>query len=257
MDDDSAAQHLAVTRIVLRPIGTPLPLGLLGLAVATVGFSALQLGWIPVSEGRVVALSALLLTAPLQLLASVYGFLARDPVAGTGMGILAGTWATAGAVTLTSPAGSTSQGLGVVLLTAALAMLVPVAAASGKLVAAGVMGLTATRFAVTGIYEITGSASWKLVAGVTGLVLAAAALCAATGFELEDGRRSTALPLLRRGPGRRALHGGVATSSTAWPTRRAYASSSETRALSRQVVAAPRAGCRQEAASPEAGGPPA
>jgi hypothetical protein len=29
---------------------------------------------------------ALLLTAPLQLLTSVFGFLARDPVAGTGMG---------------------------------------------------------------------------------------------------------------------------------------------------------------------------
>ncbi len=179
---DRAAQHLAVSRIVLRPVGSPLPLGFLALAVATVGFSALQLGWIPATEGRVVALSALLLTTPLQLLASVFGFLARDPVAGTGMGVLAGTWATAGYVTSTSAPGSTSQGLGVILLTAAVAMLVPASAASGKLVAAG----------------------------VTGLVRAGAALYAAAGFELEDAKRTTVLPLLRRGPGRQAMHGGVA-----------------------------------------------
>lgn len=125
--------------------------------MATVGVSALQLGWIPVTQGRIVALSTLLLTAPLQLLAAVYGFLARDPVAGTGMGVLAGTWATVGVVPLTSPPGSISQGLGAVLLTAAVAMPVPASAASGKLVAARVMGLAATRFAVTGLNELTGS----------------------------------------------------------------------------------------------------
>lgn len=31
------AQHMAVTRIVLRPIGTPLPLGFLGLAHVATG----------------------------------------------------------------------------------------------------------------------------------------------------------------------------------------------------------------------------
>jgi hypothetical protein len=41
-------------------------------------------------------------------------------------------------------------------------------------------------------------------------VLTAAALYAAAGFELEDAKRRTVLPLLRRGPGRRALHGSVA-----------------------------------------------
>ena len=210
MAQDSAAEHLAVSRIVLRPIGNPLPLGFLALVVATVGFSAMQLGWIPATEGRVVALSALLLTAPLQLLASVFGFLARDPVAGTGMGVLAGTWATAGYTTLTSQPGSTSQGLGIVLLSAAAAMLVPASAASGKLVAAGVMSLAAARFAVTGLYELTASPAWKTTAGIVGLLLAAAALYAAAGFELEDAKRTTVLPLLRRGPGRQAMHGSVA-----------------------------------------------
>jgi uncharacterized protein len=209
MAADSHEAHLAVSRIVLRPIGNPLPLGFLALAVATLSFSALQLGWVPPQQGRVVALSALLLTAPLQLLASVFGFLARDAVAGTGMGVLAGTWGLAGYVTLTSPPGSTSKALGVALLAAGAAMLVPAAAAAVKPVAAAVMGLAAVRFGVTGIYEVTASPTWRTVAGITGLALAAVAYYAAFGFELEDAKRKTVLPLLRKGPARTALQGDV------------------------------------------------
>ncbi len=200
---------MAVARIMVRPIGTPLPLGFLGLLVATTGFSALQLGWLAPEQGRVVALGVLAFTVPVQLIASTYGFLARDPVAGTGMGVLAGTWAAAGLATSTSPPGSSSAGLGVLFVAAALAMLVPTAAAGEKLAAAGVMGLSACRFALTGIAEITGDPTWYTVAGVTGLVLAAAALYAALGFELEDAQHRTVLPVLRRGAGSDVMTGTV------------------------------------------------
>ncbi|WP_432497629.1 acetate uptake transporter family protein [Kineococcus auxinigenes] len=206
---DGRAPEVPLTRIVLRPVGTPLPLGFLGLFVATGAFAALQLDWIGPGQGRVVALAALLFTAPLQLLAAVYGFLARDPVAGTGMGVLAGTWATAGYVTLSSPPGSTSAGLGVVLLLAAGAMLVPAVAASAKGVAAAVMTGAALRFAVTGVAEVTGSGAWLAAAGWVGIALAVLALYAALGFELEDAKHRTVLPLLRRGPASSAVSGGI------------------------------------------------
>lgn len=196
------------TRVVLRPIATPLPLGFLALAVSTVLFSAVQLEWIAPAEGRVAALTALAATVPLQLLASVVGFLARDPVAATGMGVLAGTWAVIGFTTLTSPPGATSDGLGVLLVTAGVVMLVPAAAAcSSKLVPAAVMGLAAVRFAVTGGHELTGSAGWKAAAGWVGLALAGLALYAALALELEGATRRTVLPLGRRGPGRAAVAG--------------------------------------------------
>jgi uncharacterized protein len=67
---------------------------------------------------------------PLQLVASVFGFLARDVVAGTGMGILAGTWLAVGLILLTGEPGSTSDALGLFLLIAAVAMLVPASAAA-------------------------------------------------------------------------------------------------------------------------------
>lgn len=201
---------LRAARIVVRPIGTPLPLGFLGLVIATTAFSCLQLGWVPATQGRAVALGVLALTVPAQLLASVFGFLARDPVAGTGMAVLAGSWGAAGLVTLTSPPGAASAGLGVLLLGAAAAMLVPAAAATGKLVAAGVMGLTSLRFAVTGVAELTGSSAWFTAAAVVGLVLAAVALYAALALELEDARHATVLPVGRRGGGAQVMTGSTA-----------------------------------------------
>lgn len=210
----TATPGACATRIVLRPVGTPLPLGFLGLLVATLVFSAVQLGWVAADQGRVAALAALLLTVPLQLIACVFGFLARDPVAGTGMGLLAGAWAVAGMVTLTSPPGTTSPGLGIVLLAVAAALLVPCVAAMGKLAAAAVMGTSALRFATTGIYEITGSGTWATVAGWFGVLLAVLALYAALGFELEDQQRQTVLPLLRRGAGAEAMQGTPAEQVT-------------------------------------------
>ncbi len=61
---------------------------------------AVQLGWIPPAQHRVAAITAIVATVPLQLTAAVVVFLTRDPVAATGMGMLAGTWAIVGYTTL-------------------------------------------------------------------------------------------------------------------------------------------------------------
>jgi uncharacterized protein len=195
------------THVVLRPVATPLPLGFLALALATTVFAAVQLGWIPPTEGRVAALTALLATVPLQLLASVVGFLARDPVAATGMGVLAGTWGVVGLTTYTSPPGAVSAGLGVLLLTSAVAMAVSAVSATAKLVPAAVMGLAGVRFAVTGAYELTGSVTWQTAAGWVGVALGALAVYAALALELEGSHGRTVLPLGRRGPGQAAVEG--------------------------------------------------
>lgn len=108
-------------RIVLRPIGSPLPLGFLALGAASITLSGSQLGWVPVTDGRQVALIFLVFVAPLQALSSVFGFLARDSVGGTGMGLLAGAWLATGIILLSSSAGSTSRALGLLLLFVALA----------------------------------------------------------------------------------------------------------------------------------------
>jgi succinate-acetate transporter protein len=187
------------TRVVLRPIGNPLPLGFLALAGGTLLVSGLQLGWLDPAEGQNVALILLAFVFPLQLLASVFGYLGRDVAAGTGMGILSGTWLSIGLVTLVNAPGSTSDALGLFLLLAAVAMCVPATAAStGKLVPAAVLWTTVLRFLVTGLYQLSASGTWEDIAGIVGLALCAIAVYAALALALEDARRQTVLPLGRR-----------------------------------------------------------
>jgi succinate-acetate transporter protein len=205
MTHGSGAEDL--TRVVLRPLASPLPLGFLALAVATFAFACVQLSWIPQAQGHTVALGVLVLTVPLQFLAAVMGFLSRDPVAATGMGILSGAWAAASLATLTSPAGATSDGLGVILLCVGACLLVPAAAARHKVVPALVILTSATRFAVTGIAEIDGGKGWLHAAGWVGIALGIISAYAALALELEDSESKTVLPLGRTGASKRAVNG--------------------------------------------------
>jgi len=204
------AGPVAVTRVALRPIASPLPVGFLALAIATLAFASVQLEWIPATEGHTVALGVLVLTVPLQFLAAVMGFLARDPVAATGMGVLSGTWAAVCLITLNSPPGGTSDGLGVVLLCCAGALLVPAAGARSKVVPAAVVLLSATRFAVTGIAQLDGSDAWLQAAGWVGVALAVVSLYAALALELENSESRAILPLGRMGASRQAVEGTLA-----------------------------------------------
>ena len=207
----SSRDHAALpigAQVMLRPLANPLPLGFLALGVATLLLSAVQLQWIPAEDATTVAVILIVLVAPLQLLASILGFLARDPVAGTGMGILAGTWAAVGLVTLRSPLGSTSHALGLLLLASGTAMVVPaLGALQSKLIPALVLATTALRFALTGIYQLSSVTGWKIAGGVTGVVLSALALYAATAFMVEETSHRSWLPLGRRSRGRRAITG--------------------------------------------------
>ena len=191
--------------MVLRPIATPLPLGFLALAAGTLLVSGLQLEWLAPEQGQQVGLILVAFVFPLQLIACVLGFFARDIVAGTGMGLLAGTWLAIALVTLTAPRpGATSDALGLFLLLAGAAMLIPFAAAClSKLVAAAVLGTTAIRFALTGLYQLTADDALGHVAGVVGLLLLAVAVYAAGALALEDAGRPV-IPI-----GRRTATGGA------------------------------------------------
>jgi succinate-acetate transporter protein len=187
------------TRIVLRPIANPLPLGFLALAGGTMVVSGLQLGWLEPTDGHDVALILLAFVVPLQLVTSVFGYLGRDVVTGTGMGLLSGIWLSVGLVMLGAEPGATSDALGLLLLVGAVAMTVPaVTASTAKLVPAAVLTGAALRFATTGVYELSASKTWEDVAGIVGLALCAIAVYAALALALEDARGKTVLPLGRR-----------------------------------------------------------
>jgi uncharacterized protein len=200
----------AVTRVVVRPIGSPVGLGLFGLAAGTLVMSGLQLGWVDAAEGRKVGLILLAFPFVAQVLASIWSTLARDGVAATAMGVLALTWLSTALVLVVSNPGETSDALGMLLLSSAVAMaLTSIVTATSKLVLGAVFVTAATRFALGGIHQLSGNEAWEDAAGLVGLVLFALAVYVAFAAELEDAKGETVLPLGRRMKGRLALDGSL------------------------------------------------
>jgi uncharacterized protein len=208
---EELAQRLErIVRVSLRPMASPMPMGFVGLAAATTVLASLNLGWIATSEAHTVAIVMIAFVFPLQGSASIFGILTRDGVAATAMAILSGTWLTVGLVTLTSPAGSTSDALGVFLIIASISMLLPaLGAALGKLVPAVVLFTASLRFASSAISQLTGSDSWQTITGWVGILLGILALYAALASLLENVQGRTVLPLGRRQKGRMASEGGL------------------------------------------------
>jgi uncharacterized protein len=196
------------TRIFLRPIASPLPLGLLALMCAGLLVALQQVGAFQPTDERTIALILLGFVVPLMLVATIFSFLARDTVAGTALGLFSGAWLATGLNLLSATPGETSKALGVFYLALAASFAVIIVGASfGKAGPAVVIVLGVARFLLAGLYEITGSAGVEHAAAIVGFALAAAALYSALATEIEDVRGEIKLPMGRRANAREALSG--------------------------------------------------
>jgi hypothetical protein len=81
----------AMTRIVLRPIGSPMPLGLFTVAIDSVLVSALQWGLLPRVDRRAVAL-IVFPAFVVQVIVGIFAFHGRDSIAATLMMSFATIW---------------------------------------------------------------------------------------------------------------------------------------------------------------------
>jgi uncharacterized protein len=200
-----------VARITLRPIGSPLPLGAFTLVPAGTLLAGLQLGWFSPAEAKSIPLLLLGFAVPLQVLASVLGFLARDALVGTGFGIFSGVWLGVGLTGLSSGLSSTSPVLGVFFLSCGglFALLMAGGLAGGKAAAGAVILAGSGRFMLSGLYELTGSAGVKDAAGIVGLVFVAVAAYVGLATLLEDAAHRSILPIGRRAAARAAIEGGL------------------------------------------------
>lgn len=185
--------------VFLRPLGTPVALGLAGLVTASLVASGLELGWVDVTQRPHAAITFIAFAFPLQALAAVLAFLARDAAVGTAMGILSATWLATGLEYVASAPGTVSGSLGLLLLAAGFLLAAAAAGATAsKLVPAAVFTIEALRFVLSGIYELSGTNFWQDFAGVVGLVVVALAGYAMLAAVLEASRGRTVLPLGRR-----------------------------------------------------------
>lgn len=190
-------------RVVLRPVGPPLTVGLSGLGIASLVESGLGLGWIASSQAREVGVVLIAVPFVLQLLACVFCYLARDGATGAAVGVLSTTWLGIGVLHLI--AGGTGRGgaMGLLLLAAGFALAVSASSvARANRLAGLVFLLAALRFALAGVYDLGGSDTWSHVAAVVGLVVSGAAAYAVLAFELEGQQRHPVLPTFRHERGR-------------------------------------------------------
>ena len=199
-----------VTRVTLRPLGSTLPLGALTLVPAGTLLAGLQLGWFPANEAPIVAYVLLGFAVPLQLVASILAFLARDSLVGTGFAVFTGIWLAFGLTTVSGSVGETSRVLGVFFLCCAAVFLVLVGGgiAGGKAAAGAVILVGAARFVLSGLYELTGSGGLEHAAGIVGLVFVAVAGYVGLATLLEDNAHRSILPIGRRGAARAAVDEG-------------------------------------------------
>ena len=202
------ARHVAQTRIFLRPVGSGLPLGFFAFGIGMLLLACQAIGYIPVSEQRDVAEILMAFVFPLELIAALFAFLARDTLGATTLGLFTTSWLTIGWGELSSPAGSTSITLGIYLFGFSTAIvLLAVLSALGKPFFTALLLLATARGVLSGVYEIGGGHELDKVAGGFGLALAALAMYGGTALALEDARRREVLPLFRRGAANEAFQG--------------------------------------------------
>jgi succinate-acetate transporter protein len=195
-----------IARVFVRPLGTVLPLGFMVFGVGALLTAAYSLGWLPLSDGAQVFTLLLVFVVPVQAVAAVFAFLARDTAGGTSMAVFGATWGALSILSLSLQPGETSSALGVFLLgDAGLIVILAIASVLGNPAFSVVLTIACARFLLNGIFELTGSTGFERAGGWVSLVLAGVAGYAGLAFLLEDAQHRTVLPFLRTGSARQVL----------------------------------------------------
>ena len=201
-------RHHEQTRIMLRPVGSGLPLGFFSFGIGMLLLGCQAIDWIPVGEQRDVGLLLASFVFPLELVATIFAFLARDTLGATTLGLFTTSWLALGLSELTSPAGSTSVTLGIYLFGFATAvLLLALLSTMGKPFFSVLLAIAAARVVLSGAYEVGGGKTLFHLAGGCGIALAALAMYGGTALALEDAKQRELLPLFRRGQAEASFDG--------------------------------------------------
>lgn len=201
-------RHERQARIVLRPIGSGLPLGFFSFGIGMLLLGSIALGWIPVAEQKDVGMTLMAFVFPLELLACVMAFLARDTLGATTLGLFTTSWLTLGWSDLASAPGKKAVTTGIYLFGFATAvLLLALLSTLGKPFFTALLLTACARMVLDGFYEVGGGKPWYRVSGGFGLALAALAMYGGTALALEDARHMEVLPLFRRGAADAAFQG--------------------------------------------------
>ena len=105
-------------RILFRPLGSPLTLGMSGLAIVSLVQSGVELHWTRLDQTAQAGLVLIAVPFGLQLIACILSYMARDgATAGAAVGVLATSWLAIGLIHIFGTPGVTSGTLGLLLVT--------------------------------------------------------------------------------------------------------------------------------------------
>jgi uncharacterized protein len=197
-------------RIVVRAYATALPLGFFSFGVGMLVLAGLGNGWLPVSEQHTAGILLAAFVFPLETIATVFAFLARDTFGATGLGLFSSSWLTLGLVEITGEAGATSRAVGLYLLGFSFMVgCLAVSAFLGKPLIGILLTLATVRGALSGAWEFGAPHSLQVAASWIAVALFAAAAYGGLAFLLEDVLGRSVLPVFRRGTSRDAFEGDL------------------------------------------------
>jgi len=197
-------------RIVVRPFASSLPLGFFSFAIGMLLLGGLANGWLHASDQHTVGLLLAAFVFPLETIAVVIAFLARDTFGATGLGMFSTSWLAFGLADLTSPAGQLSRAVGLMDFGFGFAIVVlAVAAFMGKPLIGTVMSLAAVRVVFSGVHEFGGPSSLWTAAGWLGVAIFVLAVYGGLAFLLEDVLQQEVLPVFRIGTSRHSVEGDL------------------------------------------------
>jgi hypothetical protein len=197
-------------RIFVRPLASALPLGFFSFGLGMLLLGGLANGWLHASDQHTVGLLLAAFVFPLETLAVVIAFLARDTFGATGLGLFSTSWLAFGLADLTSPAGQLSRAVGLMDFGFGFAVVVlAIAAFMGKPLIGGIMSLAAVRVVFSGVHEFGGPSSLWTAAGWLGVAIFVLAIYGGLAFLLEDVLQQEVLPVFRIGTSRHSVEGNL------------------------------------------------
>jgi uncharacterized protein len=206
--DGNVPRHEQQVRIMLRPVASGLPLGFFAFGIGMLLLGSAALRWIPVHEQKDVGTFLFTFVFPLELIATVFAFLARDTLGGTTLGLFTASWLALGWFDFTAPPGGTSVTVGIYLFGfATAALLLALFSLLGKPFFTVLLLVAVARMVSSGYYDVGGNHRWFAISGGCAIALAALAMYGGAALAIEDARQRDVLPLFRRGAADEAFQG--------------------------------------------------
>jgi succinate-acetate transporter protein len=197
-------------RITVRPYGSVVPLGFFAFGIGMFLYAAFDAPWVPAAQGKDVGLMLATFVAPLEGVATVIAFLARDTMSGVALGLFTGSWLMTGLATMQAKPSTLSPAEGYFLIAFSIAVgLLSFVAWLGQPLIATLLTVSVVRGVLSAVYQLGGGAGWNHTAGWLALAIFCVAMYGGLAFLLEDAKGRAILPLGRRGSSREAIEEGL------------------------------------------------